>query len=249
MWWQATVWAVVALLVLAAGGMMLWLRSDGCVVRGIDVSHHQGEIDWRKVKNQGGVEFAYVKATEGAATVDECYARNVEEARRAGVLVGAYHFFRADRPGESQFCNFSKVVGTKPLDLRPMLDLEADGGAVKDRAEYQLQVEAFVRCCEREYGVTPVIYSGLSFWQDNVQPAASWCPYWAAWYPVQWPWLRRLTDWLLDLTGRKRVLDWLRPGTGACMWQYSETGRVAGIDGYVDLDECWTEELRVNREK
>ena len=62
-------------------------------VRGVDVSAHQGVIDWEVLSEQG-IEFAFIKATEGATFADERFAYNYAEAARCGLRVGAYHFFR-----------------------------------------------------------------------------------------------------------------------------------------------------------
>ena len=61
---------------------------------GIDVSHYQGSIDWDEVVNNTPISYAYLKATEGASLVDKTYARNLSEARRVGLSVGSYHFYR-----------------------------------------------------------------------------------------------------------------------------------------------------------
>ncbi|TIM61446.1 MAG: lysozyme, partial [Mesorhizobium sp.] len=78
-------------------------------VRGIDVSHHQRQIDWRRVAADD-VAFAIIKATEGGDHVDGAFAANLREARAAGLAVGAYHFFTFCRPGADQANNFISVV-------------------------------------------------------------------------------------------------------------------------------------------
>ena len=146
--------------IISVGGLLAYLRGSNPATMGIDISHHQGEIDWTEVAASGQVQFVYVKASEGVKLDDECYQKNVKEARGQGLMVGAYHFFRSDADGEKQFEHFRKVAG-REFDLIPMLDLEADGGKITDKAEYRRQVEAFVQCCEREYGTPPVLYSGI----------------------------------------------------------------------------------------
>lgn len=234
--------------VISVGGLLAYLRGSNPATMGIDISHHQGEIDWTEVAASGQVQFVYVKASEGVKLDDECYQKNVKEARDQGLMVGAYHFFRSDADGEKQFEHFKRAAG-RDFDLIPMLDLEADGGKIADKAEYRRQVEAFVQCCEREYGTPPVLYSGISFWKDFVQPAASWCPYWAAWYPMKKtePGLKgllqvvkgRIITWLTGWSGRKKMMDLTHPDLGAMTWQYSDRGHIPGIKGYVDMDECW----------
>ncbi|AQT43495.1 lysozyme [Bartonella apihabitans] len=67
------------------------LSLDNYPVRGIDVSHHQGEIDWHKIKSQN-ISFAYIKATEGGDFKDPQFKKNWDHALEAGLRVGAYHF-------------------------------------------------------------------------------------------------------------------------------------------------------------
>lgn len=77
------------------------LLAVGYQVHGIDVSHYQGEIDWAAMKQQG-MDFAYIKATEGSAHEDECFDKNWEQAKAAGMLRGAYHFLVSKARGRSR---------------------------------------------------------------------------------------------------------------------------------------------------
>lgn len=69
---------------------------EGYSIHGIDVSHHQGEIDWHKVKNAEvngePISFVFIKATEGQNHIDENYNDNFYQARENGFLRGAYHY-------------------------------------------------------------------------------------------------------------------------------------------------------------
>ena len=75
-------------------------------VTGVDVSHHQGRIDWPKVAGSG-VRFAYVKATEGGDFIDESFGQNWEQAKAVG---GAYHFYRQCKGGREQAENFLQIL-------------------------------------------------------------------------------------------------------------------------------------------
>src|SRR4051812_27558928 len=77
--------------------------------QGVDVSHHQGHIAWAKLPRQG-VDFAYIKATEGADHVDRRFSTNWRSAHRAGIRRGAYHFFRLCGSGRAQASNFVRTV-------------------------------------------------------------------------------------------------------------------------------------------
>ena len=95
-------------------------------LRGIDVSHHQGVVDWGKVA-KSDVAFVILKATEGGDYVDDTFARNLAGAKAAGLVVGAYHFFTFCRPGAEQ----AKVVPRDRPMLPPAVDIEFVGEGLK----------------------------------------------------------------------------------------------------------------------
>src|SRR5689334_3908175 len=95
-------------------------------LRGIDVSHHQGVVDWGRV-GKSDVAFAILKATEGGDYVDETFTRNLAGAGAAGLVVGAYHFFTFCRPGAEQAANFLRVVPRDRPMLPPVVDIEFVG--------------------------------------------------------------------------------------------------------------------------
>ena len=95
-------------------------------VRGVDVSHYQGDIDWNAFERQG-IEFAYIKATEGSGMVDDRFWENWDKAREAGIKAGAYHFFSFDSPAQGQFENFVRAVPAYREMLPPTVDFEFYG--------------------------------------------------------------------------------------------------------------------------
>lgn len=90
---------------------------------GLDVSAHNGEIDYDKVKAEG-IKFVIVKATEGGTFKDRRFIDNVRLAKKAGLKVGAYHFFRFDTPGYMQGLNFVNSIHGRDLDLPAIIDIE-----------------------------------------------------------------------------------------------------------------------------
>ena len=84
-------------------------------VAGIDVSKHNGKIDFEKVAADD-YQFVFIKASEGKTYRDEAFERNYQGARDAGLMVGAYHFFRKNRTGEEQAANLLSVIKGKPRD-------------------------------------------------------------------------------------------------------------------------------------
>ncbi len=129
-------------------------------VRGVDVSHYQGDIDWDVLSSQD-ISFAFIKATEGSRYVDDRFACNLENARKTDLAVGAYHFFSYDSPGETQAENFISTV--EPFDgmLPPVIDLEFYGDKYKnppDKSEVKPNLDALISALEKHYGLKPIIY-------------------------------------------------------------------------------------------
>jgi lysozyme len=182
-------------------------------LRGIDVSHHQGVVDWGKVA-KSDVAFAIIKATEGGDYVDETFARNLAGAQAAGLVVGAYHFFTFCRPGAEQAANFLKVVPRKRPMLPPAVDIEFVGNcaARPSVADLQRELTAFLTPVEAAFRRPAIIYV--------IDAAAA--QYQAA-IPNRPRWVRSL--------GRPP------PGNGDwVLWQYHDAGHVDGIERAVDLN-------------
>ncbi|HEX8903930.1 MAG TPA: glycoside hydrolase family 25 protein [Longimicrobiaceae bacterium] len=183
---------------------------DRLPARGIDVSHHQGRIDWRAVAGDG-VGFAFAKATEGTTFVDPEFRRNWAEMGESGILRGAYHRFRPGRDALAQAEHFLAVADVREGDLPPVLDVEATDG-VGD-ARLVRGVRAWLAEVERRTGVRPIVYTKPGFRRAHLGGALDDYPLWIAEYGVGSPSHPR---WIL--------------------WQHSERGRVPGIARAVDLD-------------
>ena len=184
-------------------------------VRGVDVSRHQGVIDWDRLRSDG-VEFAYIKATEGENFNDPRFSRNWYAAQQAGLLRGAYHFFTLCRPGKAQAENFIRVVPKDPDALVPAVDAEhmgpcRDSPAVRDVAA---ELEAFLAAVAAHFGKRPIIYTTAQFHDA----------YLAGKFAKDRFWIRSLV-----LPPRVRKDQWV-------FWQYHNRGRRAGIDGPADLN-------------
>ena len=91
---------------------------------GIDVSHHQGAIDWQKVAQDSCIQFVYIKATEGKTYTDPSYSTYIKGAQREKLKCGSYHYFRMTSSAQEQFNNFKKATKTFTQDLIPMVDVE-----------------------------------------------------------------------------------------------------------------------------
>ncbi len=128
-------------------------------VRGIDVSNHQGLIDWRRVAADD-VSFAIIKATEGGDWVDKSFARNIAAARKAGLAVGAYHFFTFCRPALEQAKNFIATVPSDESLLPPVVDIEFHGNCPERPSPEELHADltAFLEPVEAHFGKPAIIY-------------------------------------------------------------------------------------------
>jgi len=129
--WIAT--SLAALTLIAAGVVFapqIYVRLELAPLRydviGVDVSHHQGQIDWRALAGDG-IAFAYIKATEGGNFRDTNFASNWAGAAGAGLVRGAYHFFTPCRTGIDQARNFIATVPRDPSALPPAVDAESMG--------------------------------------------------------------------------------------------------------------------------
>lgn len=179
-------------------------------VRGLDVSHHNGEIDWPQVA-QSGVSFVYVKASEGGDLSDPRFLANVKGAREAGLKVGAYHYFTFCRPGEDQARHFLSLVAPEPGDLPPAVDVEFVGNCRDAPAPpvVRAQLERWLALVEAAQGRRPIIYST----PDAASAFLAGLP-----HPM---WMRVMS--------REPEGDWT-------FWQHDSAGAVRGIAGEVDLD-------------
>ncbi|MCR5680428.1 MAG: glycoside hydrolase family 25 protein [Prevotella sp.] len=191
----------------------------GYQVHGIDVSHHQGNIDWQVLRSKGSingqpVSFAFIKATEGDTYVDPMFQRNFNSAREQGIMRGAYHFFRPSVPAEKQADLFISQVKLQAGDLPPVLDVEVPPFAI----ETDTLRHAILKWMERvgkHYGVTPILYTYYYYRKQYLSHADF------ARYPL---WIARYGSDSL-----------IRKGPWA-FWQHSDKGQVEGIKGYVDLN-------------
>lgn len=182
-------------------------------VRGIDVSHHQGAIDWQAVA-EDHVAFAYLKATEGGDHRDRQFAANWREARAAGLKVGAYHFFTFCRPGADQARNFLAAVPAESAALPPAIDLEFGGncGSLPSDVDLRRELEAFLALVEARHGRQAVLYVTPDFLRAYGHAL-----------PRRPLWKRKIV--MPPFDGR--------PWT---FWQFHNRGEVEGITGPVDLN-------------
>lgn len=183
-------------------------------ISGVDLSKWQGEVDFGRIK-QAGNAYVFIKATQGATGADPNYARNIGDARAAGLAAGSYHFYMTDDSAETQFAQFAKTASIQSGDLPPVVDIETlSSNSLPDLAT---EVVRFLNMLEQQYGTKPIIYTGKNFANDYLKGFAD--------YPL----------WLAEYNNDQAPqlpLDW----TAWTFWQYSQGGSVAGVAGQVDLD-------------
>ncbi|MEH6420683.1 glycoside hydrolase family 25 protein [Pseudomonas sp. CGJS7] len=213
--WTLAVAAMALAASLAARAWFLHWQPDRqrYPLRGIDVSHHQGAIDWPAVARDD-VAFAYLKASEGGDHRDRRFTENWRQARAAGIAVGAYHFFTFCRDGAEQARNFIEAVPVQADALPPAVDLEFGGncGQRPEPAAMRAQLDAFLRPTEAAYGKPAVLYVTPEFF-DAYHPVLPQRPLW-----------------------RRSILHAPDARAAWTLWQYHNRARVEGIVGPVDLN-------------
>ena len=211
-------------LVLASAGFLAFLFVTGrwipnvpdenFSVRGIDVSHHQGTIDWAKIPRD--VAFAYIKATEGGDWKDSQFVANWQSSASSSRRRGAYHFFSLRVAGEEQARNFISAVPLDPYALPPAVDLEFEGNS-KARPtvkEFQAELSKMIALLQAHYHKEPIIYTTYSFRGHYLQG-----------FPIGRLWIRDIFRKPHGFAER----SWL-------IWQFTAHGRIPGIIGTVDLN-------------
>lgn len=204
------------------------VESELVEYQGLDVSHFQGSVDWPEVLATG-YRFAFAKATEGTDYVDPMFATNWQGMKAAGVVRGAYHFFRAEDDAAAQAELFIATVTLEAGDLPPALDIEIADGVSTEGIDQEITI--WLEKVAAAYGVTPIIYSDHTFINANLATGFSDYPLWLAEY-------------------EEAQADAPDGWNSWTFWQSSQSGKVAGVEGAVDLDtysgsaQAWAE-LRV----
>ena len=197
------------------------VKGDGIpyIIRGVDVSKYQGDIDWDVLASQD-IAFAYIKATEGTDIVDRNFEYNWENAKKTKLRIGAYHFFRFDEDGDAQGRHFADTVDPVSRMLPPVLDIELYGKYETHEPTVE-EVDAVLEPCldrmRRAYGVEPVIYTSRYFYETYIRGKYD--------NPI----------WIAD----HQMRDTLPDGEDWAFCQYTYEGQMDGYSGdskYIDLD-------------
>lgn len=201
-------------------------------LEGIDVSHHQGVIDWDAVQGSGA-RFAYMKALEGRTAADSKFGFSWTTAKAVGIARGAYHFLRPESDPFLQADRFIEIVGALAAgDLPPAIDVEeapsqgSDAWLTVPKADRARWVARWIQRVEAHYGVKPVIYTRTSFWDTVFGGAVSAEGTDFAEYGL---WIARYNTTVGNLPK-----PWKDAGVDWTIWQYTDKGTVPGISGHAD---------------
>ena len=198
-----------------------WFVDKSNSTIGVDISSYQADVDMEKLKEQD-IRFVYIKASEGSKLQDDKFASNWENALKAGLPSGAYHFFSFDSPGSTQAENFITAVGDDIKGrLLPVVDVEYYGDKEKNPPEKEdviRELTVFLNAVEDKYGVKPMIYTGAGIYEKYLSDLAPEYKFWISslYTPLGWNYHG---DWYI--------------------WQYLNRGRLEGCSGgeqYIDLN-------------
>ncbi|MEG2958891.1 MAG: GH25 family lysozyme [Oscillospiraceae bacterium] len=214
---------IVAALVLLYG-LMRWrgfliypqeANPPAYQVFGVDVSSYQGEIHWETLKAQG-VQFAFIKATEGSGMTDSQFAASWQSVHRTDILAGAYHFFSYDSSAQEQASNFIAAVPVTENALPPVVDLEFYGNYIespKDSAAVIPVLQELLERLETQYGKKPILYVTDQSYRLYVKGHLEDYPLWVS-MPVLTPFWRDWSFWqyshkalLTGYAGPQKMID------------------------------------------
>lgn len=223
--------AILISVVIIFGVFMSFLVLNGVIilnglsaqkysVKGVDISHYQGDIDWDKLSAED-ISFVFIKATEGSSFVDKNFICNFESAQKTSLVVGAYHFFSYDSDGETQAQNFINTVKPYAGMLPPVIDLEFYGDKEKnppERTEVEKQLKTLLSLLEETYGQKPIIYA----------TEKSYKLYLSGDY-------KDYDIWIRNVFSKPKLSD-SRDWT---FWQYTDREKLSGYNGkekYIDMN-------------
>lgn len=194
-------------------GLNVKLDRRNYPVKGIDISHHNGQVDFRAVKADS-VNFVIIKATDGVGDFDSCLVRNFKGARQNGLDIGVYHYFRFHRNGHEQAKYLLNTM--EELDINPDLPIAIDIEHKDNKTEEYELVSRNVRDMVDDLhhaGFRTMIYVNLSEYSNIIKNNFDDVDLWLA--SSRFP---------ADTLGCRRL------------WQHSHKGQVHGVDGKVDLN-------------
>lgn len=188
-------------------------KISSSVVFGIDVSTYQGNINWKKVKqDKHHIKFVIIRSTMGDNRRDGKFYTNVIGARAQGLIVGAYHYYDPNENSTKQANNYLNTVKLTKGDFIPIVDLEKLSNCQSTKKLKQGLLN-WLKIVEKKYGVKPILYTGYDFCQKNLKEFEK--------YPL----------WIAAYSNKKRKTKIVKNSE---IHQFSEKVYIIGIKGPVD---------------
>jgi lysozyme len=204
-----------------------WALSKGFKVRGIDLSHHNGRINYDKLDS---LDFVFLKVTEGTSWTDKTFSKHYHAFREREIAIGAYHFFRFDTDGKSQAQHFLAHLAGKEFQIPLVVDVEQENNPFVPRAKVIARLDAFVKEVKRQTGIKPIIYTNGIGYSDFISDD----------FDDHTLWLSSTNKW--------------RPAMTDCtFWQFNINADLSAITHDVDLNvfrgsrEEWEEYLKEHK--
>ena len=178
-------------------------------VWGIDLSHHQGAINWEQVEKKNRPQFIFFKVTEGNNLTDTKYAEHIQKARELNIPCGAYHFFGYQSDGKTQAKHFIRNAKLQKGDLHPVLDVEFTKRTKRARMNIAKEIKAFCMEVYKQFKVYPIIYCNQSYYKTYLAKS-----------------FKDFNFWICDYR-KEPKMNWV-------FWQHTDKGKINGINGSVD---------------
>ena len=186
-------------------------------VFGLDISHHQGLVDWNKIKyfkNKKEISFVIIRATMGTKRKDNYFTHNWKSLKTKQIIRGAYHYYRPNENSTKQANNYINHVKLQKGDLPPILDIEKIS-TKQSMKNLKIGLKNWLNIVEKYYGIKPIIYSGDKFYSTHLRTKD----------------FKDYSIWIANYNNirQPKIPNW-------SFWQFSEKGNVNGVKEYVDLN-------------
>lgn len=190
---------------------------------GIDVSHHDGRIDWSAVA-RSGIAFAYVKASQGKSFRDPCFDANARAAADQELLWGAYHVFNGGLDGTAQAEHFVATLGNRPYTLPPALDIELSTIRGVARKKVIGEIDEWLAHVHESTGKAPMVYIGHRALSE--------------YFASEWPFDDSRTGqriWFAEYSDATAP-SYPRALPGWILWQFTSTAAIPGTNQPTDVN-------------
>ena len=186
-------------------------------VFGIDISHNQVKVDWKKVFSEQKIDFVIIRSTMGNSSSDKNFEKNWKSLKANKAIRGAYHYYRPDEDGKKQAENYIKNVKLEQGDLPPIIDIERYSKS-KSIKSLKTEILKWLEIVENQYNITPIIYTYNHFYTKVFLNDSRFekYPIWLAWYNTSKNPSTLIEDWVF--------------------WQFSDKCKIIGIEEDVDID-------------